>query len=145
MRLPHPLPIRPPIRQKQKQKQIGPNPGLDSAPSSWDYPRSTPVPALPARFPTSTSGMGGMLGGLQEVQAGEGGGTGVGAHAAGVQAEGRQPARRTHLDYQQKLDLINLCLEHKDRFTAGHFTDFYTFISQAYEFHIIYGVMWHTI
>jgi hypothetical protein len=39
------------------------------------------------------------------------------------------------LDYQQKLDLINLCLEHKDRFTAGHFTDFYTFIAQAYEFH----------
>jgi hypothetical protein len=54
MRLPHPLPIRPLEKTKAKTKTII-NPGLDSAPSSWDHPRSTPVPALPApRSPTST-------------------------------------------------------------------------------------------
>jgi hypothetical protein len=48
--------IRPLDQTKTKTKTIGPNPGLDSAPSSWDHPRSTPVPALPAyRSPTSTS------------------------------------------------------------------------------------------
>jgi hypothetical protein len=60
MRLPHTLPIRPlektKAETKTKTKTIGPNPGLDSAPSSWDHPHSTPVPALPTpRSPTSTS------------------------------------------------------------------------------------------